>query len=240
MADKYAFGGQGSHDFTRLDPPSGTDYVVMTFPPVAIDGFASAGDLASIIPYEGSGTYRLRNYVEPFSLISVDHTVVSALPLHGQTIDDGAYASADYLPFFKVDTYRMHALESPVNTQTYNSCMTNGGCSDSLLASIQSSKMNVNIYYLRVSRVRAVGLTQLTIKQTGPAWSGRSAGDVIETPAAESDLGPAIELDVNATSYIYLPVIHQAVSIPDDDPSANCPCGWFTDDGRMLDFVESN
>ena len=248
MADKYAVGGFGNHDYTRMDPPEGTEYVVMIFPPMAIDAYAPTSgnggvNVNDVKPFEGSGSYRIRNYVQPFTLTSVDHTSLSGLPLNGQTVEYDYTLTGDYLPFFKVDTYRMHAPEMIVHTQPYEPCMTNGGCPDSLLTTLRASTMDVKIYYLKATRIRATGMTQISIKQTGPDWNARSSDFIVtDQPAAStnSDFGPAIDLDIDATSYVYLPLVYKPIPIPDDNPAANCPCGWFTDDGRMLDFVESN
>ena len=250
MSDKYAFEGWGNHDYTRLEPPEGTEYVIMIFPPMSVDAYAPTSgnngvNVNDVKPFEGSGTYRLRNANQPFELLSVDHTSLSGLPLHGQTVEsgDGFAPPGQFLPFFKVEKYRMHAPEMIIHTTPYDPCMTNGGCSDSLLASIQAGKMDVKIYYLKANRILATGMTQISVKQTGTQWSARSSDSMTTNQselAADSNFGPAIDMDIDAMSYVYLPLIYKPIPIPDDNPSADCPCGWFTDDGRMLDFVESN
>ncbi len=235
MADKYAVGDQGQHDYTRLDPPDGTEFVMMVFPPVNVDPYVSVSMLESVKPYPGSGTYRLRNYVAPFDLISVDHTTVSGLPLHGQTIDVDLHTSVEWLPFFKVDTYRFHAPEVMIHdSMTYQTCMNVGNCSDAVLQQVKDQTLDVDIYYMKATRVLAEGLTQIPVKQTGPNWTSRASDRI----AVELDIPETVVLDPSMTDKVFLPSIYTSVTIPDDNPSANCPCGWFTEDGRMVDFVE--
>jgi hypothetical protein len=125
--------------------------------------------------------------------------------------------------------------------------MTNGGCPDSLLDAIHAAEMDMTVYYLSISRVRG-GLQQIPLAQVGPAWQPGDApfamSDRKPAPAAgHAGSQPAV-VTMRAgyrapqfeASTINLPLVI-AWSDPEPDNPANCPCGWFAPDGRMLDYL---
>lgn len=228
----------GRHDRAILDLPSGTEYVLPIFKSVSIDPYSSTPGEA-----KGGGTYRIRHEGTPANL-SVDHTTLSGLPINGQTIDQDYHPNVTYLPFYSTNNrYELMALEVIVLNQPYNICMTNGNCSTALLDIIDADRMAVEIYYLKVTRISPTGMTQIPLKQTGPNWSPGSrniedgAAISIATESDTSEVLPVAIPDISATNYVYLPIVSKPVEIPSDNPTGACPCGWFTEDGRMLDFV---
>ena len=113
-----------------------------------------------------------------------------------------------------------------------------GGCPDSLLQTIYDARMDMTVYYLRLERA-AGGLQQVSLAQVGAGWSpgddpfGRAASAAVT--ASSSGGAPAVR---NDEGDLYLPLIIALQQIEPDNPGANCPCGWFADDGRMLDLVQ--
>ena len=122
--------------------------------------------------------------------------------------------------------------------------MHQGTCSDSVLETVSKTRMDVEIYYLKVDRI-APGLTQIPLCSVGKVWttsnSGQQCSHVAPTAITQNEFmnsetitGPS---EVQMDSFIYLPYVTRPVALETDNPNANCPCGWFTEDGRMLDHV---
>ncbi|MFK7804750.1 MAG: hypothetical protein AB8G95_24145 [Anaerolineae bacterium] len=254
----------GRHDFFKFVPPAEANYTVMAFPPTKLDMYAAVSDLEALKIYPGSGTYRLRENKADFGDISIDWITMAGIPLNFHTKESDTSGGQKYLDFFKVNgEYRFHALEVLALDNEYDSCMTNGGCSDALLQTITSdTRMPVDVYYLKVDRI-APGLTQVPLCSVGPAWSTSDAGSkcssyrIANSPtddldvAAEAEILGAPTLFVDSQSavnrspfvpqmdeFIWLPMIMNPAQPEPDNPSADCPCGWFTEDGRMLGYVE--
>ena len=220
MVSKYG----NRHDDLKINPPSGTEFVWVKYPatPVAAwDPSQPAG-----------GTYRIRR---KDGKLSVDHENSMAIPLYGQFQDADFTPSARFLPYF-TDATAVSSPEYFVPTGVaYDPCMTNGGCPDSLLQTIYDARMDMTVYYLRLERA-AGGMQQVSLAQVGPAWS---PGDQPSARAAVSaSLAAGTPAAADQEGDLYLPLIIALQQITPDNPSANCPCGWFADDGRMLDFVQ--
>jgi hypothetical protein len=124
----------------------------------------------------------------------------------------------------------------------YDPCMLTGTCSDGLLQQIRNTPMTMTLNYLRVERV-GCELTRIPLRAVGPAWSPSVAG----WPAYPADAGlwreespslAALEGAEALTYYVYLPLIlnRYGTNASSDDPTG-CPCGWFAEDGRMVDFI---
>lgn len=218
MIDKFG----NRHDDLKINPPSGTEFVWVKYPetPVAVwDPSQPAG-----------GTYRIRR---KDGKLSVDHENSMAIPLYGQFQDADFTPSAKFLPYF-TDATAVSSPEYFVPTGVaYDPCMTNGGCPDSLLQTIYDARMDMTVYYLRLERA-AGGLQQVSLAQVGAGWS---PGDqpFARTVSTAASAAPAA---AQAENSLYLPVIIALQQIEPDNPGANCPCGWFADDGRMLDLVQ--
>ena len=156
-----------------------------------------------------------------------------AIPLYGQFQDADFTPDAKFLPYF-TDATAVSSPEYFVPTGVaYDPCMTNGGCPDSLLQTIYDARMDMTVYYLRLERA-AGGLQQVSLAQVGAGWS---PGDqpFARTVSTAASAAPAA---AQAENSLYLPVIIALQQIEPDNPGANCPCGWFADDGRMLDLVQ--
>ncbi|MFT7587598.1 MAG: hypothetical protein ACI9EW_004042 [Cellvibrionaceae bacterium] len=265
------------HDKFTFVPPAEANYIVMVYPPTALDMYAPLDKLQTHKRYEGSGTYRLRENKADYRDISIDWISMAGIPLNFHTKDSDFSSGEKYLDFFKVkqtpgvapedvpgsEKYRFHALEVIALDNEYDPCMTNGGCSDDFLSTISGTRMYVDVYYLKVERI-IPGLTQIPLCSVGPSWSAADAGTKCnDYHIAGFELDQAAALDEvvspeqpsfplvvdqaqqanspfipNAGSFVYLPLINKPLVPEPDNVSADCPCGWFTDDGRMLGYVE--
>ncbi len=211
------------HDKFELSPPGGTEFVLLNYPPTPVDPYASPRT-AENISSGGSGTYRFGRVGD--NTLSVDHVNSMLLPLYGQyqDVDQGG---GEYLNFFG-NANRLAAPEYfvPVGVN-YDPCMQSGSCPGSLLDEIFSAEMEMTLYYYSVRRV-ATGLNQVPLRAVGDGF-GRavaSAAPVQQTIPAQRD------------NPVYLPlIVGPPVDVEPDEPGADCPCGWFTEDGRMVDFV---
>lgn len=214
----------------KVNPPSGTEFVWVRYP------------ATPVAPWDPStpsgGTYRIRR---SNAKLSVDHVVSMAIPLYGQWQDADQSSGSKFLPYF-TDSVAVSAPEYFVPTGVaYNACMTNGGCPDSLLQQIHDATMPMTVYYLALSRVSA-DLEQVKLAAVGPSWSpgqqpSAQANAVAEGDAATApaEVGPSA---IDAPYNVHLPYIAAHRALAADNPAAGCPCGWFTGDGRMVDFVQ--
>ncbi len=101
------------------------------------------------------------------------------------------------------------------------------------------------IYYYRVRRLASSSLISIPLRQVGKSWSAAASADaaLAELDAASEE---AAKLDAEQTLLlpmrVSLPLVlftqpPAPVTLPDEAPRAECPCGWFTADGRMLDVI---
>jgi hypothetical protein len=222
------------HDDLNIKPPSGAEFVWVRYPatPVAAwDPTWSAG-----------GTYRIRRKNQK---LSVDHQNSMAIPLFGQFQDADQSPGADFLPYF-TDSVAVSSPEYFVPAGVaYDPCMTSGGCPDSLLQTIYNARMEMTVYYLSLERV-AGGAQQVPLRQVGPSWSpGEQPFAAAQPEAAQAEAAatarnvtPQSGIVVEQNFKLFLPAVAAVQPIEPDNPSANCPCGWFTSDGRMVDLVQ--
>jgi hypothetical protein len=218
------------HGRFSLEIPSGADYVLVKFPLLPIDPYV--GKDAVTYGLAGSGSYRL---APPYSSdLSVDHVNTMAIPLQGQWRDADQSGGATFLPFF-ADSVILAPPEYflPAGFR-YDPCMTNGGCPAALLDQIYDAKMEMSVYYYKIERV-ATGLVRIPLRQVGPAASLQDL-----TRLEPNALNPTAPMAQSARQkVIFLPLVVRQPSpepLPPDD-HAGCPCGWFDQDGRMLDFI---
>jgi hypothetical protein len=209
------------HDKKALSIPAGADYVLVKFPPMPVS-VTNFGDVDTNIRQPSSGTYRLATGV---STLSVDHTVTMGLPLDGQW-QDADQAGGTYLnklPRVSMVTSPEYFVPPGVE---FDQCMVVGRCPDSLLEQIATTRAEMTLYYYRVTRTSS-RLLRIPLRAVGPRW------DPGDAQLAESD-APAV---ANVSPQVYLPILStEPKPLPPDDP-AGCPCGWFTADGRMVDYI---
>ncbi len=223
--------------------PSGADYFLFNFPPTPIDPYTA-------FPYNPLGnvdrptgaTYRLRTARG----LSVDTIVSLGMPLYSIWIDMDQAPNTNYLPYTS-HLGSFEGLESLLPAGiAYDSCMVYGNCSAALLAQICSTAVPAHIIYLRVERVQS-GLSRIPLQMPGPAWTAASApadsenGSGIMQP--QDSAAPAAPLATpSPLPYrFYLPHMTRASCPVEPDDTSGCStnggCGWFTSDGRMVDYI---
>jgi hypothetical protein len=230
MSDKYG----NRHDDLNIKPPSGAEFVWVRYPHTPVAPWDPASP--------AGGTYRIRRQNQK---LSVDHQNSMAIPLYGQFQDADQSPGTKFLPYF-TDSIAVSSPEYFVPTGVaYDPCMTNGGCPDSLLQTIYDARMEMTVYYLRLERVQG-GLEQVSLAQVGPAWTAgaqpsaqavaaKQTVDVTDVTDVTDVVSPA---GVAQEFKLHLPYVTYNEPLAPDNPAANCPCGWFAADGRMLDLVQ--
>ena len=210
-------------DDLNINAPAGTEFVWVKYPHTPV----AAWDPAS----PAGGTYRIRRNS---GRLSVDHENSMAIPLNGQYQDSDFTPDEEFLPYF-TDAKAVSSPEYFVPAGVaYDPCMTAGNCPDSLLQTIYDARMNMTVYYLAVERVQA-GLQQISLAQVGQAWS---QGNQPFAPEPVSTGPVSLPALADQEYKLYLPAIIALKELEPDNPGANCPCGWFTADGRMVDLVQ--
>lgn len=231
------------HDKFSLSVPTGTDYVLVNFPPTPIDPYDSEDPINFGLP--GSGTYRL---ISDSGGLSVDHVNTMGITINGQW-EDADNSGGDFLTHFRKNV-RLAAPEYFLPPGVpYNSCMTNGGCPDSVLEQVYSATYDLAIYFLRVDRTADSGLTRIPLRQVGKTWNPgllAAAAPRIDPDEAIVQMilrGQATPQETPRTAeddgIVYLPIItnpRPPEPPPVDDPTG-CPCGWFDANGRMFDYI---
>lgn len=214
------------HDKFTLQVPAGADYALVTFPPTPVTVYPS-GDANTNFGQPSGGTYRLSRPVN--NVLSIDHTYAMGLPIRGQWQDADQAPGTPYLPYFS----DANILASPEYFLPpgvpYDPCMTNGGCSSTVLDQVYNATAPMTIHYYKVERTQA-GLTRIPLQQVGPAWAPGA-----QRLAAAKMPAPAI----GSEEKIFLPFVSSYVppAPPEPDDPTGCPCGWFDDLGRMFDFI---
>jgi len=218
------------HGKFALEIPCGAEYVLVKFPLLPIDPYV--GKDAVTYGLAGSGSYRLAP--PNGSDLSVDHVNTMAIPLQGQWRDADQSGGATFLPFF-ADSVILAPPEYILPAgYRYDPCMTDGGCPAALLDQIYDAKMEMNVYYYKIERV-ANGLVRIPLRQVGSTGSPQDS-----TRLEPNALDPTVPMAQAAgQKVIFLPLVFRQTppeTLPPDD-NTGCPCGWFDQNGRMLDFI---
>jgi hypothetical protein len=238
LAEQLSEHHGGRHDKFSLNVPTEADYFFLRFPPLPVDVYtAFPGNPYDNVDRPSSGTYRIWGP-------STDHVNTMGMPLHGQWLDMDRAGDATYLPYFD-DPDRLSCPEYLVPAGVdYDPCMISGECSSEILDAIWNTPMTMTMVYLHVTRT-SIGVDRIPLKMVGPNWQpGDAAADIDSEQASASTIEPlegkeasGIILDHTTvlTYQAYLPLVFKP-ALPPDDPTG-CPCGWFTSDGRMVDFI---
>jgi hypothetical protein len=214
------------HGRIALDAPAGASHFLSKFPPAPADPWAdqSQPGYRNATRLTG-GTYRLSGSF----FLSTDMTFSAAFPLDVAWRDQDQAPGCEFLPLLGART----ALAPPEYVipvgVAYDDCFTGGDCPQEVLEAIYDAVMEMEVFYLSVAPPAAPG-RWVALNMTGPDWSPRGAvsaraGDGV--PPQPSWQGPAGE------HALFFPYIASTAPRP---PSGDCPCGWFDDQGQMLDY----
>jgi hypothetical protein len=207
------------HERIPLDLPGGADYFLLKFPLMPGDAYT---DRLTGPPYPNAGrpsggTYRLAGS-PAWQALSADLTFSAAFPLHAVWQDADQAGDSLFLPAITQPT----ALAPPEYVLPagigYHRCFTQGDCPAQVLEQIYAAVMNLEIFYLVVSRPMT-GVESTSLKMAGPAWR-----------PVELVLGGPTRGEYRAV----LPIVFKWL---DTGVAEGCPRGWFDVWGRMLDYV---
>ena len=224
----HAAGYADRHEKFPLSIPARADYFLLNFPPTSADAYtAFPNNLLDNLDRLSGGTYRI---VIPPGL-SVDHVNSMGLPLYGHW-QDSDQAGGQFLNYAK-SPLRLAAPEYFLPPGVpYQACMTDGGCSAALLNQVYHTPATMRMLYLQVERTSAAAERYPT-QMVGPAWS--------PTLAAAQPVSAARHVGIIYNHSIYLPVVQYIPGPPPPDDVTGCSplggCGWFTADGRMVDYI---
>lgn len=215
-------------DSYAIHPPPEADYFFVNYPSMPADPYTTtAMNPLGNVGRPSSGSYRM--VIAPG--LSVDHVNTMGLPLRGhwQDIDQADGAWLRYANRSLQIASPEYFLPAGV---PYDPCMTHGGCSGELLSRVYNTPMSMRLVYLKVARV-ASALERLPVQMVGSSYSGQAA--------AESSASAATSLAAAKPYRTFLPAANRTTpAVPPEDSSGcsqNGGCGWFTADGRMVDYI---
>jgi hypothetical protein len=221
--------------------PPGADYFLFNYPPMPVDPYTSfPPNPQGNVDRPAGVSYRL---LTPSGL-TVDHVISPGLPLYGHWIDVDVAPNSQYLPYSRAFS-AFGGLEILVPAGvSYDSCMLSGTCSAAKLQQICSTATPARMIYLQVERTQS-GLSRIPLQMPGSQWHPPAAAALTESePEAPTEVGSAQAAAALALKHkTYLPLVsNMKPSIEPDDPtgcSVNGGCGWFTLDGRMVDYIQA-
>lgn len=231
-----AAGYGGRHEKFDLEIPVDADYLFVNFPPTPVDEYTKfSGNPMDNVMRPTGGTYRVANAA---GTLSVDHIMSGGIPRYGYWEDNDLAGAVAYLPY-KRNVYRLATPEYIVPAGiSYDPCMVYGGCSSALLSNLWNTEMTLQVLYLKVERT-GCDLTRVPLRSVGSGWSSSLTYTPWQPEALPLLGSTAMSVSETAvfSNHVYLPCVLQRFCIlPPDDPGAG-PYGWFTPEGRMVDYV---
>jgi hypothetical protein len=218
--------------------PPGADYFLFNYPPMPIDPYTNfPSNPHGNVDRPAGTSYRLRTRRG----VTVDHVFSPGLPLYGHWIDMDVAPNSQYLPYSR-EASGFGGLEDLVPAGIdYDSCMVSGTCSAEKLSQICATATPAQMIYLQVERIQS-RLRRIPLQMPGPQWSSTGAAALPESlSAAPPNVGSAEVVVESVFKYkTYLPLVSRPIE-PDDPTgcSVNGGCGWFTPDGRMVDYIQA-
>ena len=221
--------------------PPGADYFLFNYPPMPVDPYTN-------FPYNPQGnvdrpagaSYRLRTVRG----LTSDHVISPGLPLYGHWIDMDQAPNSQYLPYSQ-EAAAFAGLEALVPAGvSYDSCMVSGTCSAAKLQQICTTAIPAAMIYLQVERIQS-GLSRIPLQMPGPIWRATSTAATPEfAPEALSRVVSTEVATASALQHkVYLPAVSHTTTPLEPDDSTGCSvnggCGWFTPDGRMVDYIRA-
>ncbi|MFC2029935.1 hypothetical protein ACFLWA_04310 [Chloroflexota bacterium] len=222
------------HGRIPLQVPAAANYFLLKYPPMPVDPYTDMDDnVYDNVGHPTSGTYRLAGDGDT---LTVDLQVSGSFPLDVAWKDADLSSGHRFLPLVRrprVLTPLEYVVPAGV---AYDDCFLRGDCPTSILQQIHDAEMTLEIIYLSVEIIGSEG-QWTSIKMAGPAWSPSeidSSGAVQVTQKNPVDKHraktPAETLERPWT--MFLPSVSRAVK-----PPVGCPCGWFNNAGRMLNYL---
>lgn len=246
------------HEKFDLNIPAQADYLWLNFPAMPVDMYTQfPGNPTGNVDRPIGGTYR----IDGPSGLSVDHVSSKGLPLGGNWKDMDLAYGAVYLPYIQGNKLAAPEYFVPAGV-SYHPCMLQGNCSPALLEQIYNTPMTMTAVYLKVERT-GCGLQIVPLRLVGPGWSPPRTAGVLETPiqrweevwetpirqweltASSNEVTTAVVQGDGAIKifsapnyFVYLPAASKNFcAVSPEVVCAQRPCGWMTNDGRMVDFV---
>lgn len=225
------------HSRIPLAIPSGAEYLLLRFPAMPGDAYT---DRDSGPPYVNadrlsSGTYRLSR-----GGLSADLTFSAAFPLEVAWQDADQVPSSQFLPLIRFPT-ELAPMEYVLPAGiAYDDCFVRGDCPPDLLRQIYDAEMALEIIYLDVNRLASAG-QWVPLRMAGPVWSpSKSSLNQLER-ASEEHQDTMSDPSMRTSSVRSVTTHHLFVPMVSSDPQRDlpgaCPCGWFDELGRMIDFA---
>ena len=221
-----------------LSVPSGADYFLLKFPAMPGDAYA---DQQTGPPYYNAarptgGTYRLARPTAQ-NILSTNYVFSAAFPLSVFWRDAHQATGSSYLPVIR-DPTELAAPEYVLPAGVpYDSCFVAGNCSAAKLAQIYNATMTLEIIYLSVDRF-PLSAQWTPLRMAGWEWSTTALSPPLPLQASSGEsvtveVAPIQPAEVpTETHYAYLPFVpYSPIQLTD------CPCGWFDNIGRMVDYV---
>jgi len=213
------------HGRILLNIPPGANYFLLKYPPMPGDPYTDSSGKPPYLNADrlSSGTYRL---ARDTALLSGDLHFSAAFPLEVAWRDADQAPNSEFLPQLRNPTQLAPPEYVIPAGIPYDNCFTQGNCPDGLLQRIYEAEMELEIVYLQV--IRSTGEGQwVPVKMAGPAWQPSAASG--PTTVTGGTLRPSVV--PTGTYSIFLPFV-----IMEGEEPTGCPCGWFDDLGRLLDF----
>jgi hypothetical protein len=232
------------HPSLYLHPPSGTNYVMLTYPPMPFNIYDySAENKDRPI----ASTTRFARIVKPEwgRMLSANLTHGGAFPLLAswQDVDQvcPGYPKRSCGPYLSL----MPSIDSITPPESlvppgvaYDSCMSAGNCSTALLDRIYHAVMQIKIIYLKVEPQSGEGLQAIPLKMASLSWNpsvGVAAAGGRDAVDGTASAGPA-PLSLSGPHKLLLPFVAQH-PLPPLPTIAVHPAGYFdVGSGAMVGY----
>lgn len=217
------------HARVALQVPDRANFLLVKFPPMPGDAYSDQN--VAQPPYPNAdrpsgGTYRLSRGLWE---LSADLTFSAAFPLQIGWRDADQSAGTEFLPVMAGLTDLAPPEYVLAVGVPYHPCYTTGYCDSDVLHQIYDAQMTLEIVYLQVIRLTGNG-QWVPVKMAGPAWTPETS---LETRISDTQELFSTTRITTTTHSIFLPYIAREIQEP---TPVGCPCGYFDDLGRMLDF----
>lgn len=216
------------HGRIVLDIPAGASHFMLKFPAMPADPFADQDEGGyRNAPRLTGGTYRLSGN----GYLSANMTNSAAFPFGTAWRDQDQAPGAEFLPPIEHPGEMAPPEHIIPEGVAYNACFTRGDCPTAILEQIHNDVMSLEIVYLSIGHPATGGWVPL--RQAGPAWTPGEGRFVRVDERARVTEGPGGGKALTGDNLVYVPFVAYAA---EESAPGNCPCGWFDEQGQMLDY----